>query len=274
MSPVRPSDSHWGLITTAQAQTAHFVLLTLIKDNVDFVLGGGWAVWAHEPSTPSVDLDIYVAASVIPKLKGLLRPHRITLGAPKSVEAQQRGSVDAMRLDEPSERLGTGDPELYQESVSYLPTKLFDGRVHPHRLDLSREVALPSIAKVPVPDRASLAVAKMGALHDRSLAYRAYQDGAAMAQIGPGIWNQLQTLGQGYFLRKAGKDLFDVSVLLARKADQDEAFTLLEELDHRAIARETFAQLPDAIRALGDDFALRVRRAVPLTALGNFVQRL
>lgn len=49
----RPSDTHWSLLTPAQRRKTRIILETLGAGGIPCVLGGGWAVYAHESTTPS-----------------------------------------------------------------------------------------------------------------------------------------------------------------------------------------------------------------------------
>lgn len=50
---MRLSDAHWSLVTARATRAAAAAITALETHKVQYVTGGGWAVWAHEPSTPS-----------------------------------------------------------------------------------------------------------------------------------------------------------------------------------------------------------------------------
>lgn len=49
---MRPSDAHWSLITERAPRIALAAIRALEAAKVRYVTGGGWAVFAHQPSTP------------------------------------------------------------------------------------------------------------------------------------------------------------------------------------------------------------------------------
>lgn len=245
----RPSDSHWNLLTPAQKTTTRIILENLGSARIRYVLGGGWAVYAHESSTPSVDCDVFVKGGLPSRVATQLSDAGIRIGPQQDLEI--------LPLERPMELLGTGDEDLGIPSVSYVPSEIFKQRLESRNLSLDKEVAA-----VPVPDRIALAVTKLCALQGRSLAYRSFTDGEARMRLGPVATPQILSLGQSYYLRKAGKDLFDVSLLLASAQAVDETRRLAGP-DVWSVVRGEIERLPTAVKDVGFDMARRVARATP-----------
>lgn len=245
----RPSDSHWSLLTPAQKRKTRIILESLAAHKIRYVVGGGWAVYAHEASTPSVDCDVFMKGRLPQGLAARLSAEGIRIGPQQDLEI--------LALDEPMGLWGTGEEDLGIAAVSYTPSKVFAGRVE------SRDLALDRIVKgVPVPDRLALAVTKLCALQGRSLAYRSFTDGEARMRLGPVATPQILSLGPSYYLRKAGKDLFDVSLLIRSAADVDGARELAGPSVWSVVRREVVV-LPTAITEMGNDCARRVDKGTP-----------
>lgn len=252
----RPSDAHWNLLAPAQKKRTRQILETLRDARTAFVLGGGWAVYAHESTTPSVDCDVFLRGPLPARVEAALSRSRIRVGPQRELEL--------LSLDEPMELLGTGEDDLGIPATSFVPSKLFRGRVEKHMLHLDKPVD-----NIPVPDSAALAVTKLCALQGRSLAYRSFTDGEAQMRLGPGTAPQIHSLGQSYYLRKAGKDLFDVSLLLSGTELLEEARTLSGP-DVWNSVRSEVRVLPPAIQEMARDLATRVGKPDP-TRVGSML---
>lgn len=245
----RASDSHWSLLTPAQKRKTRIILETLAAQKVRFVLGGGWAVYAHEASTPSVDCDVFMKGRLPQKVAAPLSAAGIRIGPQQDLEV--------LALDEPMDLWGTGEEDLGIAAVSFTPSEVFERRLE------SRDLVLDRIVKgVPVPDRLALAVTKLCALQGRSLAYRSFTDGEARMRLGPVATPQILSLGPSYYLRKAGKDIFDASLLLRSPTDVDRVRDLAGPSVWSVIRGEVVV-LPTAIREMGIDLARRVGKETP-----------
>ena len=251
----RPSDDHWNLLTPAQTKNTRLILETLNERKVRYVLGGGWAVYAHESTTPSVDCDVYLKGNLPKPLPQVLSDRGIRVGPQLDLEI--------LGLDTPSELLGTGEPDLGIPATSFVPAKIFKGRLGKKEIRFDKVVA-----DVPVPIRAALAVAKLGALQGRSLAYRSFVDAEARMRLGPAAAPQILSLSQSYYLRKAGKDLFDLSLLLTSVENVQEARQIAGP-DVWSVARADLAILPPAVIELAIDMANRVGKTTPESLLHN-----
>lgn len=255
----RPSESHWSLLTPAQKRKTRIILQTLSTERIRYVLGGGWAVYAHQASTPSVDCDVFMKGELPKRVHSLLVEEGVRIGPQQALEL--------LPLDTPVELLGTGEDDLGIVPVSYVPSKIFRGRLESRTLSLDKPVR-----EVQVPDRVALAVTKLCALQGRSLAYRSFTDGDARMRLGPVATPQILSLGQSYYLRKAGKDLFDVSLLLSSTQDVDAAQKLAGPAVWAAVRGEVDA-LPTAVREMAVDLARRVGKASPVALIPLLAER-
>lgn len=246
----RPGDAHWSLLDPRSEQVVRRALDALRAHAQDHVLGGGWAVFAHAPTTPSVDCDLYVPARGRAVAEAVLRDAGLEVGAQREVEL--------LGLEEPAEFLGFGDEDLGLPGVAFVPERLFEGR------RVGCDLALtPPLRGVVVPDRPALAVAKLAALRGRSLGYLAHADGRARMLLGPALVPLMLSLAPSYYLRKASKDLFDASLLLPDEESLAALRGLAEAHGLSDAVRTTLAEVPGDVVGLADELAERVGRPPP-----------
>lgn len=242
---MRPSDLHWTLISERSYRIAAEAIRCLQRHNVNYVLSGGWAVFVYDPSTPSVDFDAFLSNGFPKPVADDLTAMGFQIGA--------RQEIEALPLDEPCELLGTGDPDLGIPHLSYIPAKLFKDNIEERPLQLGGETFT-----VPVPARAALAITKLGALRARSIGYAMFEDAAVLALLDPSTATTMKALPQGYFRRKAGKDLFDVSLLLANEENLIACRNLASRFGLWSSLAERLGQTSPAIVATARDMATRV----------------
>lgn len=242
----RPGDVHWDLLRSRSEDVVRAVLDAVQAAGRPCILGGGWAVFAHVPSVPSVDCDVYADPAARQTLQGPLEARGLAVGSGREVEL--------LPLESPQELLGTGDPDLQIPSAAYVPERLFQGRVVRAVLRLG-DASLP--VRVPAP--AALLVVKLCAFRDRALAYRALEDGRALALLGPSVATVVRSFPQSYFLRKAAKDLADCGLLLgAFAAAGPEARGLAAEHGVWNAVVDGCREPPDAVLDVARDVADRV----------------
>lgn len=256
----RPSDAHWNLVRPDSGAALRSVVECAEASGEEYLLGGGWAVYAHVPSVPSIDCDVYARDEARRSLASLLARRGLQVGPGLEVEF--------LVLEGPQELLGTGDPDLGIVPVMYVPERLFQDREARVRVRVGSE----SI-EVPVPTPAPLLVVKLCALRDRALSYRAHEDGQALALLGPSVATMIRSLPQSYFLRKAGKDLADAGMLLHRHAGAgQEAMALAKDHGLRVAIADGCRGLPQAVLEVGRDIAARAGFPDPWAVLAPFVQ--
>jgi hypothetical protein len=242
----RISDGHWALLAPEQLGRTRQILETLEARKVRYVLAGGWAVYAHHATTPSVDCDVFLEESLPPSARSALE----TLG----VRIGPQGELELLDLSRPWELLGSGEPDLGIPAITYNPAKVLEGRVR--RMTLKMDIELKGI---PIPDPAALAATKLPALQGRNLSYRCFFDEAARMSLGPSVAPMILSLGQSYYLRKAGKDLFDLSILLENEGVIKAARELLGPSAWAFVSSELRSIAP-AVLSFADDLAERVER--------------
>lgn len=193
--------NHLDLIDDRCFTVVRDALTILTQANIDYVLAGGWAVYVHAPSIPSIDTDIFLTAPFPDRILKSFAGAGLQVGHGKEVEP----------LDM-NDRLGFwahGDEDLGIPLPGFRPIALLQGET------MDATLRLPdSEITVRVPTPTALCCLKLCALANRDLAYRSFHDGRAGMLIGPQRVPLVHQLAQSYYLRKAGKDLFDVSVLL------------------------------------------------------------
>lgn len=250
----RPSDRHLDLVDEDAYQRAADAISALGEAGIDYVLGGGWAVFAHVPRLPSVDVDVYIGSREASAARQAVEETGLNI--------ERGGEVELLGLDTEIRLWGIGDPDLGIPEPSYTPQELFRDHLEERPLDLEgREL------RTVIPDRPSLLVTKAVALANRDLAYRAFSDGEAGMRLGPQRLGRVRSKARGYWERKAGKDLFDIGLLVSKEVtpaarDLLEAFDLLEGV------RETTDELSEQTSTFARDLADRRSVGDPVEALG------
>lgn len=147
----RPSDVHYDHIDPQAFELAYRTLEAVRELDVRHVLGGGWAVYAHVPHVPSVDVDLYLPAGTGEPVEERLEQMDLTVGP--------GGEVEMLGLDAKFDLWGFGDPDLGIPHPAYVPADVFEDRLEERMLELPQ-------GEVPatVPDRPPLAITKLVAL--------------------------------------------------------------------------------------------------------------
>lgn len=254
----RPSDLHWSLIDERAFQVVRTAVATVADAEPGYVLGGGWGVYAHAPVVPSVDCDIYLRTAAAATLGAKLRAQGLVV-APL-------GDVEFLDPDTPAEFLGFGDPDLGIPPVAFTPRDLLEGHVEERDLPLE-----PPLQRVRVPSAPALAVAKAAALRGRSLGYLAHADGRARMLLGPERVPMMLSLSPTYYLRKAGKDLFDLSLLLAEDLARTSFRGLVRAAGLEAALRDTLREVPGPVVTMADDLGERAGKPAPSAWLRSLV---
>ncbi len=227
--------NHMELITDRCFAVVERTIMILETAGVDYVLGGGWAVYTHAPSIPSIDTDIFLHEPLPDSVQGSLEKQGLKVGHGKEVEPLST-----------TEHFGFwahGDEDLGIPEPGFRPAELLEGHVEPATLKL------PSLSlTVPVPKAAALCCLKLCALANRDLAYRSFHDGRAGMHIGPQRMPMIHSLSQSYYLRKASKDLFDVSLLMPL-ATPDAVMALATRHDFDEVLHTIAADLDPAVQA-------------------------
>lgn len=245
----RPSDLHLDLVGPESYGLARSALEVVQKLDVEHVLGGGWAVYAHTAEIPSVDVDLFLPLGVGERLSEGLEERGLAVGP--------GGEVELLGLDAEIELWGFGEPDLGIPHPSYTPREAFEGRT------VETELALPEDPiDVTVPTPPALAATKVVAMGNRGLAYRSYHDGQARMSLGPALVPRLHRRAQSYYLRKAGKDLFDLALLL--REDSGRTRELLAGLGLVEEAGQIAGTVDPAVSEMADDLAERAGTSSPL----------
>lgn len=254
----RPSDVHYDRIDEQAFELARRVLDAIQSLEAEAILGGGWAVYAHTAHVPSVDVDLYLSAEAREPVEEHLERSDLTVGPHREVEM--------LALDSGIDLWISGDPDLGIARPSYTPAEVFDGRLEERTLELPQ-----GVVPTTVPDRPSLAFTKLVALANRDLAHRAREDGQARMQLGPSLANRVLGRSRSYYRRKAGKDLFDLAVLLG----DGEGQRFVEIVKDQALWSEA-VQVPGNLASetvrLARDFADRESTVDPLETVEHWLE--
>lgn len=247
----RPSDAHFDEIDDRVYRIARLALTTIDALDADYVLVGGWAVYTHIPRVPSVDVDLFVARDGQHAIRTELESEGLTTA--------EGGEVELLDLDADIELWGIGDPDLGIPVPSFRPADLFENRVQDRPLDLQNDTLT-----VTVPTPPALALTKVVALRNRDLAYRAHHSGHAGMLLGPTRANRIRNRAPSYYLRKAGKDLFDLGLLLDDPATASETKALLADTDLSDHVPTILDELASDTLDLADDVGERVGTGSPM----------
>lgn len=200
-----PGEAHYRRVDRQAFEVVKLVLPFLEERGFDYVLAGGWAVYAYGTRVPSADTDAYMREAQAVEARSLVeRELGVTTGP--------GGRFETLALDGFNRILGP-DPELGEPDRGYVPADLLRGHVRRVTLTVD-DVALTAS----VPEPRELAFTKLKALHDRELAYRALRDAAVMARIPPSDRGEIREKTESYYFAKAAKDLFDAAFLSAHHA--------------------------------------------------------
>jgi len=170
------------------------VLAKLDERGIDYVLIGGWAMRAYDSPIGSVDIDLLIQnrdeGTVEEIITGL------------ASDREFRVSVDYEILE--------GRNALWSTDFKwYVPAELLEDSAEKRGFKYGSSTIVAC-----VPDIESLFFMKPKAYRDRNLQYDCKTNFADYQKIGV-IWQrELGRYPEQYLLRKAGKDLADLSILL------------------------------------------------------------
>lgn len=242
------SERSWEVVET--------VARLLDSGELGVALIGGWAVYAYEPQVPSIGCDL-LALDPGPDLCSLLAGEGIRVGPDAEVEVLP-GSREVTIWE-------VGEPDLGIPEPGFEPGTLVGD--HPRTVTL----ATPDVVyDVPVPAPAHLAVLKLAALANRSLAFRAHRDAGARAKLGPSRRAMVLSRPRSYYLRMAGKDLFDLSLLVDEGAGDPSVSALLSDLGLEEAVETSLRHLPEDVREFARDLAEEAGAGDPEAVLRRF----
>lgn len=224
----RPGDEHRRHVDERAFQAVREAVSALQEAKVEYVLIGGWAVYTYGSKVPSIDTDLLIAQVDASTAFATLEKKGLEVGPGRRIEL--------LPLDGKNHVLGP-DFEMGDPDASYEPRELLRGRTQRMPLELP-----DGPIEVVVPEPPELCFTKLKAFGDRSLAWRAIRDPGVMARLHPTDRTQIREYTQGYYLRKAGKDLYDIALLEAKREALQPAFVI-----RRSLGLEEWV-VPDGLR--------------------------
>lgn len=240
---MREAAAHYALLDDRCFQVVATVLRELVARGLDYVLAGGWAVYAYGSRVPSVDTDVFLHAGDMAALSELLDRHGIGVGPGRQFEP--------LAMDERNPLLGP-DIDLQERERGYVPARILEGRTERRRLELGAF----GEADARVPSAATLLFMKLKAYHDRELAWSALRDDAVMAtRIPTADRPQVRQMTVTHYYRKAGKDLYDVAFLAAHHDALDEAMRIAREAGLHADLAPLVDSVSEPLRSFALDMA-------------------
>jgi hypothetical protein len=236
----RPADAHRGLVD-ARAYTVLGRSLQAVHGRFEYVLIGGWAVYSYGSRVPSVDTDLLVLQRDFAAVQAAVAVAQ---------EPADAANCELLALDRFNHLLGQ-DMELGDPDLGYVARDLLqDEGITVRTIEAAGQ---RWDARVPRPSH--LTFMKLKAYHDRELAWRALRDPAVMARIPPQERPEVRSKTEGYYLRKAGKDLYDIAFLCANVTSLEQAMELAERYDLVETLRAPLERLPLALRTFAQDLA-------------------
>lgn len=227
-----PASAHYDLLDERCYDVVARAIALLNERGARYVLTGGWAVYAYGSRVPSVDTDVLLEEADGRAVVAAVRAIGITVGPGEQFEP--------MPIDGASNILGP-DPDLQEPDRGYVPAQLLAKRTTRRELDLGQHGKVT--ANVPTPD--ALAFMKLKAYHNRELQWRAHRDPGVMARIPTMDRGQVLGKTEGYFYRKAGKDLYDIAYLLAHHTSDAKVRDIAEEFGLLADLSPLLDRAPD-----------------------------
>ena len=215
--------------------------LRAVHGKFEYVLIGGWAVYAHGSRVPSVDTDMLVRQR---DLGDVARALGLSAGAPESA-----ARCELFPLDRFNHILGQ-DVSMGERDLGYVASAVLEGRLATATLELpgGRREAI-------IPQAPELAFMKLKAFHDRELAWRAVREPAVMARIPPEQRPEVRERTEGYYLRKAGKDLYDIAFLCSHGCRMSDALALAEPFGLAAALTASWERRPRPLVRFAFDLA-------------------
>lgn len=235
------SEPHFALVDKERSlERLRRAVDVLERSDVPYVVEGGWAVAAYGSPVPSVDLDILVDGELEPSVAE--RIEAATDIQIHAMTAQDQLGIDISDSRRPNALLAT--------DLSYVPHDLLAGHVERRPITLLDGLELP----VPIADR--LAMMKLKAFHDRRLQWEATRERYRLAAFPQDIRERTLALGEPYWLRKSGKDLFDLAFLLD-KHTKAQAIQQVTPPPLWSILAASTIDIPLPIRGFAADMATR-----------------
>lgn len=251
---------HYDLLDGREETNFRTCLRVLEDDSMDYVLLGGWAVYAHVSEVPSVDVDLCLKDS--DRLHRSLSRYGIKVGMGEDVEV--------LLPSDKMEVWGVQVPGLGLPEPSCTFEDLLENRTMTKAIELGNQSYR---AIVPLPE--ALCISKLVALHNRSLAYRSFSEGEAGMLLGPELNTQLKGLSEDYWLRKAGKDAYDVGMLAGmHNLRLDALAELLIDVGLQDAMPTLGSQVPGVVMKMAGDLARRVGRQDPEAIIAGVRTRL
>lgn len=172
MSAKRPADEHLARVDARAYEVVKQAVELLEERRWDYVLGGGWAVYAYGSRVPSADTDVYLPRDLIDEANEAVRSGTGATTGPG-------GQFEAIALEEFNSILGP-DYEMGEPDLGYRPADILRGHVHERTLLLG-----DARVSTKVPKPGVLAFIKLKAYHDRLLSWRAHRSAEALARVPP-----------------------------------------------------------------------------------------
>lgn len=250
MTKANPADVHFELVEQQRAfARLRQAIGILERSKAPFIVEGGWAVAAYDSPAPSMDLDVLVDGALEPSVAARIE-------SATGIQIHAAAAQDALGIDIHDSR--TPNP-LLGTDLSYTPHDLLDGHVQ------RRPIRLLDGLELPVPLPTQLAFMKLKAFHDRRQQWEACRQTYKLAAF-PAEWRGATIrAGEPYWLRKCGKDLFDLAWLVHSATSLDEVEEVCSEPVWQRL-RSSLAGIPLPIRQFATGMAERTDSPIELPA--------
>ena len=251
------ADYHFQRLDGQETRALRAAVDALETAGVRYALAGGWAVYAYHPRIPSADVDVFVMDDVPDRVSTALQDQGFGVGEGRQIEF--------LEANQRIELWGIGDLDMGIPDPAYDARRLLENEVTRVPIPMGKVAIRPQVASP-----ASLAAMKLVAFHNRNLAFRGQTDASAQMRLGRTLMPLILARNPGYWLAKAGKDLFDLSLLSEEAAARQRAVELLAEQNLAEFVPDLVKDIHPTVAQMARDLARRVRAPNPVQAVIGF----
>ncbi len=238
-----PVDVHFRMVDEQESIRRMKEAIRVLNDaGIDYTVEGGWAVTAYGSNVASVDLDVLVAGGLSPEIAEAIEKAT-------GYQMYSQATHDTLALDFVD--ANNANPLIDRPQHAYRPADLLAGNTETRTIMDGIEANVP---KAP-----HLVFMKLKAFHDRLIQWRAARgERYLLGAMSDEERQRTMEMGEGHWLRKAGKDLFDASFLLRDHTTLDEVAKIAPP-DMWGKVAESLRDIPLPIRAFAEDMANRAK---------------
>lgn len=236
-----PVELHFRMVDEQESIRRMKEAIQVLNDaGIDYTVEGGWAVTAYGSKVASVDLDVLVPG-------GLSMEIAEAIEQATGYQMFSQATRDTLALDFVD--ANNANPLIDRPQHTYRPAEFL--------ADNTEKRTIMDGIEANVPKAPHLVFMKLKAFHDRLIQWRAARgERYLLGAMTEEERQRTMSLGEGHWLRKAGKDLFDASFLLRDHTTLTEVQKIAPEEMWPKIA-ECLRDIPLPIRVFAEEMARR-----------------